>query len=126
VRVLDTDVLIDIQRGHQPAISWFHGLQERPAVPALVVLELLQGAPNRAAANAVLALVAPLVIVYTTPSDQERALRDFVDYRLTHGLGLLDALIGATAVGLSASLCTFNVKHFQAIPRLLLEQPYRR
>gem|GEM_PF-1434106 len=39
--LLDTDVLIDIQRGHQPAIDWFSNLQELPSVPGFVVMELI-------------------------------------------------------------------------------------
>jgi predicted nucleic acid-binding protein len=39
--LLDTDVLIDIQRGHQPAIDWFAGLAEVPSVSGFVVMELI-------------------------------------------------------------------------------------
>jgi hypothetical protein len=42
--VLDTDVLIDVQRGHQPAVDWFETLIEIPFVPGFVVMELIQGA----------------------------------------------------------------------------------
>jgi hypothetical protein len=31
--LLDTDVLIDIQRGLTPAIDWFSSLAELPSVP---------------------------------------------------------------------------------------------
>lgn len=31
--VLDTDILIDVLRGHQPAIIWFTNLQEIPIIP---------------------------------------------------------------------------------------------
>ena len=31
--IVDTDVLIDIQRGHPPALAWFAGLTDLPAVP---------------------------------------------------------------------------------------------
>jgi predicted nucleic acid-binding protein len=30
--VLDTDVLIDVQRGHAAALAWFAGLAEVPSV----------------------------------------------------------------------------------------------
>ena len=45
--VLDTDVLIDIQRSHPPAVAWFSTLNELPSVPGLVVMELIQDARNR-------------------------------------------------------------------------------
>ncbi len=41
--LLDTDILIDIQRGHAPALAWFSSLTEIPNVPGLVVLRLLDG-----------------------------------------------------------------------------------
>lgn len=44
--LLDTDVLIDIQRGHQPAIAWFTSLQEVPSVTGFVVMELTQDSRN--------------------------------------------------------------------------------
>lgn len=42
--LLDTDVLIDIQRGHAPAIAWFSSLSDIPSVPGFVVMELIQDA----------------------------------------------------------------------------------
>ena len=44
--LLDTDVLIDIQRGHAPAVAWFAGLREVPSVPGFVVMEMVQSAQN--------------------------------------------------------------------------------
>ncbi|MCY4604723.1 MAG: VapC toxin family PIN domain ribonuclease, partial [Gemmatimonadetes bacterium] len=45
---------------------------------------------------------------------------------LSHNLGLLDALIAACAIGSSATLCTFNVKHYRIVPDLDVAQPYAR
>ncbi len=39
---------------------------------------------------------------------------------------LIDSLIAATAIGQGATLCTFNTKHFAAIPGLVTEQPYAK
>jgi predicted nucleic acid-binding protein len=49
-----------------------------------------------------------------------------VTYHLSHNLGLLDTLIAACAIGRSATLCTFNVKHYRVVPGLLTAQPYPR
>jgi hypothetical protein len=38
MHLVDTDVLIDIQRGHVPAVAWFAGLAELPGVPGFVVM----------------------------------------------------------------------------------------
>src|SRR5437588_5856317 len=111
--LLDTDVLIDVQRGHPPALAWFGGLTDLPAVPGFVVMELVQDARNAREVRQALKLVAPLPIAWPSDTDCRRALSDFTAYHLSHGLGLLDSLIAACVVGLSATLCTFNLKHYQ-------------
>jgi predicted nucleic acid-binding protein len=126
VYLLDTDVLIDVQRGHAPALAWFAGILELPSVPGFVVMELIQDAQNTRQVRAALRLVAPLPVVWPTASDCQRALTDFAVFHVSQGLGLIDALIGAAAVGLSASRCTFNVKHDRMIPGLSTVQPYTR
>jgi predicted nucleic acid-binding protein len=123
---LDTDVLIDVQRGHPPALVWFGSLTDLPAVPGIVVMELIQDARNAAEVQQALKLVAPLPIVWPIEPDCARALSNFAAYHLSHGLGLLDAIISDCAVGSSARLCTFNVKHYQIVPGLLMGQPYTR
>lgn len=124
--VLDTDVLIDVQRGHTAALAWFASLADLPSVPGLVVMELIQGAQDSRQVRDVLRLTAPLPIVWPTTADCQRALADFTAFHLSQGLGLLDALIASIAVGLSADLCTFNDKHYRIVPGLVTVQPYTR
>lgn len=124
MELVDTDVLIDIQRGHPPAIAWFAALTAPPAVPGFVVMELIQDARNSNEVRQALKLVAPLTVVWPSDADCGRALRDFATGHLSHKLGLLDALIAACAVGRSATLLTFNVKHYKAVSGLVVAQPY--
>lgn len=124
--LLDTDVLIDVQRGHNAALTWFAGLTELPSIPGFVVMELIQDAKNNQQVRQALKLVSPLRVVWPTETDCQNALADFTCFHLSHGLGLLDALIGSCAVGLAAELCTFNVKHYSVIPGLVTLQPYQR
>lgn len=124
MRLVDTDVLIDIQRRYQPAIAWFASLDDIPGVPGFVAMELFQDAPDARRIREVELLLAPLDIFWPNASDCQRALSDFRTLHLSHGLGLLDALIGATAIGHGATLVTFNVRHFRPIPGLVTEQPY--
>ncbi|MFN6571663.1 PIN domain-containing protein [Dendronalium sp. ChiSLP03b] len=115
--LLDTDILIDIMRGHATAIAWFASLTEVPSVPGFVVMKLIQDAKNTQRVRNALKLVAPLPVIWSTEADS---------YHLLDNLGLLDALIAACAVGREAMLCTFNVKHYRAIPSLSTAQPYTR
>ncbi len=126
MKILDTDILIDIQRNHRPAINWFATLNEPPCVPGFVIMELIQDARNAQEVNAAMKLVAPLPIIWPTASDCSRALLEFSRFHLSDGLGLLDALIAACVIGQSATLYTFNVKHYRVVPGLTIEQPYTR
>lgn len=124
--ILDTDVLIDIQRGHSEALEWFSSLESLPPVPGFVVMELIQGAQNNQQVQQVLKLVAPLPVIWPSEADCNRALSDFTAYHLSHSLGLIDALISATTIGSAGTLCTFNAKHYRVVPGLDMEQPYKR
>lgn len=124
--LLDTDVLIDFQRKHPPALAWYQSLTEMPLVPGLAIMELIQDAQNRNQVNEALRLVNPFPVVWPTEADCQQALADFIDFHLSHRLGLIDALIAACAVGRGATLCTFNVKHYRVVVGLVTEQPYTR
>lgn len=124
--VLDTDILIDVQRGHAPAVTWFQSLTELPVVPGIVVMELIQGARNAKDVRDANLLVAPFTVVWPTQGDCNRALHQFSKLHLSHSLGLLDALIAECVLGLSAELCTFNDKHYNVIPGLKITHPYQR
>ena len=124
--VLDTDILIDVWRGHQPSITWFTTLTEVPSIPGFVVMELIQNTKNKQEVNQVFKLIAPLPIIWLTEVDCGKALADFTKYHLSDGVGLLDALIAHCAIGKNATLCTFNVKHYRVIPDIKMIQPYLR
>jgi predicted nucleic acid-binding protein len=126
MNLIDTDVLIDIQRGHAPAVAWFASLLDLPAVPGFVVMELIQDAHNAGDVRQALKLVAPFPIVWPSEQDCAQALSTFAAQHLSQGLGLLDALIAACAVGRSATLLTFNAKHFRSIAGLTTAEPYVR
>jgi Predicted nucleic acid-binding protein, contains PIN domain len=126
VRLLDTDILIDVLRKHPASIAWLSGTTEGLAVPGIVALELYQGCNSASDVRDVDKLLRPLEVLWPTEADCLEALRFFPSLRLSHDLGLLDALIAALAIGRSATLCTFNAKHFSAVPGLMIEQPYIR
>jgi predicted nucleic acid-binding protein len=123
--LLDTDVMVDILRGHPPAVQWLNGLANTPvALPGLVALELLQGCQNLADHQRLEKHLLRFTLHWPTQLDCQRAYLDFAAYRLSHNLGLLDSLIGHTAAGLNQTLATFNVKHYAAIAGLHTIQPY--
>ncbi len=124
--LLDTDILIDVQRANSNAALWFSTLTEIPFVPGFVCMELLQDAQNNRQVRQVQQMLAPLPIIWPATPDCEQALALFSRLHLSHGLGLIDALIAATALGRGATLCTMNIKHYRSVDNLLLSHPYSR
>lgn len=105
MELIDTDVLIDVQRGFAAAADWF-ATDRDVGVPGFVVMELVQDARNA--------------------DEVQKALAQFSKLHLSHGLGLLDALIAATAVGHGSVLNTFNDRHYRMFPGLSTARPYPR
>lgn len=124
--LLDTDVLIDVQRDLPSAVAWLDGLQETPSIPGFAAMELIQDARNAKEVVSAQTLISNFPVVWPTADDCERAFQDFRAYHLSNRLGLLDALLAACAVGLNAELCTFNDKHYRVVSGLATLQPYAR
>jgi predicted nucleic acid-binding protein len=125
VILLDTDVAVDILRGHPPAVQWLQGLASATlGMPGLVMMELLQGCQNRGEQPRVEQFCQGYTLYWPAAADCQRALQDFAAFHLSSNLGLLDALIAHTAAGLSEPLATFNVKHYGVVGALVTMQPY--
>ncbi|MCL2658883.1 MAG: type II toxin-antitoxin system VapC family toxin [Betaproteobacteria bacterium] len=93
-------------------------------ISALTYLELLQGMRSRAE---LLAVQKSLALRNTqrlpvTPAITERAIDLMERLALSHGLGMGDALIAATALEQSVPLITGNIKHFSPIEGLTVER----
>src|SRR5436189_4747358 len=106
--VVDTDVRIDLQSAYLPAVAWYGKLTEQPALPGLVIMEMIQLARNKREVLKALKFVSKFPIVWPAEADCQSALTNFSVHHVSHRLGLLDSLIAACATGLSATLCTFN------------------
>jgi hypothetical protein len=123
--LLDSDVMIDVLRGYPPALTWLSSVSTVAiGLPGLVAMELIVGCRNSAEQQALQSRLAGFSLHWPAHADCERAYSDFASFRLSHQLGILDALIGQTAIGLGEPLATFNVKHFGALQALTTIQPY--
>lgn len=126
--LLDSDVLIDLLRKHPPAVAWFGTLpeDEELAVSGYVVMELIQGCRNKVEQDRVQRELATYGVVWLSEAECDRALDVFTRFRLSHNAGLLDVLIGQTAVALGEPLYTFNQRHYRFIPGIQTVQPYAK
>lgn len=125
--ILDSDVMIDLLRQYPPALAWLDSIgDEEIVLPGFVVMELFQGCSNKAEQEKVQNVLTVFETVWPSSEICDEALDVFARFHLSHNLGMLDALIGQTAVALSLPLHTFNRKHYAAIPDLITTEPYSR
>ncbi|HUU00432.1 MAG TPA: PIN domain-containing protein [Myxococcota bacterium] len=126
MRFLDTDVMVDILRANQKALEWLDSLDEAPGLVGFVSMELMQGCKDKGEMNRLINELQPFVVHWPSDAACGRALHTYARTHLSHGVGILDALIGECAVERQAVLCTFNHRHFKGIENLETEQPYER
>jgi predicted nucleic acid-binding protein len=125
--LLDTDIVIDLLRHYPPAVTWLESLDsEEIILPGFVVMELIQGCRNKAEQREIEKILCAYEVAWPSATTCDEALSVFTDYYLSHGLGILDAIIGQMAVTLNIRLCTFNQKHYSMIPNLHTLQPYEK
>ena len=120
-------MLIDVQRHHPSAVEWYASLPPGSfTLPAHALMELYRNAKNQQHTLGVDRLTFFLPLIWPSDIEYLQAVKNFRPLHLSHGLGLVDALIAATALSLNAPLCTFNLKHFRHITGVVTEQPYLR
>jgi predicted nucleic acid-binding protein len=115
--LVDTDVLVDYLRGNDPAVAFMQKNVFRVTFSAITLAELHAGA--RRTEMAMLDELARLFPVMPVTQEIARAggrLR--AEYGKSHGIGLADALVAATARQYGLLLNTLNVKHFPMFPGL--------
>ncbi|GER79332.1 MAG: type II toxin-antitoxin system VapC family toxin [Anaerolineae bacterium CFX3] len=123
--LLDTDVMVDILRGYEPAKEWLKTAQEI-GIPGLVAMELIQGCQNAREQKQLEKSLSAYPLFWPDEDDCNRALTSFAFHHLSDKIGLLDALIAETAIGVDAELATFNVKHYRVLKGLRSVQPYAK
>jgi predicted nucleic acid-binding protein len=125
--LLDTDIMIDVLRGYEPAANWLEAVASQEiGLPGLVVMELLQGCQNANEQRKLEKHLGGFLLFWASGDDCARALTDYSAFHLSHQLGIFDALIGETAIGLEADLATFNIRHYGVLANLKTIQPYER
>ena len=125
--LLDTDIMVDLLRQYPPAVAWLESLgEEEIGLPGFVAMELIQGCRNRNEQNQLEKTLSAYHVLWPLPETCDIALSVFGRFHLSHNLGVLDALIGQTAVALNLPLHTFNQKHYAVVPRLQTVQPYAK
>ena len=124
---LDSDILVDILRGHPPAVEWLASLEdEEILISAFVVMELMEGCRDQSELRRLTRFLEPFAVDWPREEVFRRAVDTFGRAHLSHGIGVIDTLIAHMAMARGLPLCTFNVGHYTGIPDLETIQPYSR
>jgi hypothetical protein len=117
--LLDTDVLIDFLRGDEKAVSFVNANSSRIILSSVVVAELYAGVKGDAEQATLERFISLFRVI---PVDSEIAKTGGLykrDFSKSHGVGLADAILAATAESENAELVTLNTKHYPMIRGLL-------
>ena len=120
--IVDTDVIIDFLRGMAEALSFFMPLKQDLLVSTVTVTELYTGVregKERGDLEEFLAEVSVAEFIEKIAVVAGLFRRQFMK---SHGVGLADAMIVATALHHGATLITLNLKHFPMIQNVIV--PY--
>lgn len=122
--LLDTDLLIDFLRGQRQAIAFMQGESGPMAVSALTVAELHAGVRDGEEKDRLAELLS---LFSQIPVDPEVAAEGGLlrrDYGPSHGTGLVDAILAATALRQGLRLATLNARHYPMLSEVVV--PYRK
>ena len=116
--LIDTDVLIEYLRGRDRVATFLEGLKGELIISAISVAELFSGVRGSEEMEAIDQFMLAFQVV---PIDDRLARQGGLirqAYHPTHGTGLANALIAATALEQAAQLVTFNRRHFPMVEDL--------
>ena len=116
--LLDTDVLVDFFRGHGKAVAFVDTYNARIILSSIVVAELYAGVKGNAEQAALHDFVSIFRVVPVTAEIARAAGLYKRDYARSHGVGLADAVLAATAQAENAELKTLNIKHYPMLEAL--------
>ena len=110
--LVDTDVLIDFLRGSGQAVAFVEKYTPQIVLSPIVVAELYAGVKGSQELAVLGNFVALFRVVPVTSEIAKIGGLYRRDFGKSHGVGLADAILAATAVKEDAQLKTLTVKHY--------------
>jgi predicted nucleic acid-binding protein len=125
IHLVDTSIFIDYFRKHEPAKNWLDQFSQGSlAYSVVTAAELLAGCRNKREHELIEKELALYPMIYVTTTISSTAWEWYREFYLSHNVGFLDCLIGATAYHHGLTICTLNDKHFRPFPNIKVERPY--
>ena len=122
--LLDTDVLVDFLRGHSDAVAYINANADRIMLSVIVTAELYAGVKGDDELKRLDDLTSLFPVLPVTAEVARSGGLYKRDYHRSHGTGLADAILAATAERQEAGLKTLNIKHFPMLKDL--KPPYTK
>lgn len=116
--LVDTDVLVDFLRGHSKAVAFVNRHFARIILSSIVVAELYAGVKGNAEESTLGNFISMFRVVPVTTEIARAGGLYKHSYSKSHGVGLADAILAATAKAEAAELRTLNVKHYPMLKGL--------
>ena len=116
--LVDTDVLIDVSKGNINAVNFLAGLRGTIFISRISAMELIVGARDKRDQLAIENFIAHYTVRELDRSIGISAYNLLIQYTLSQGLTIMDALIAATAIEQDLTLVSKNEKHFRQIQHL--------
>lgn len=120
--LIDTDVLVEYLRGREQAVEYLESLEGTLYVSAITVAELSSGVRDNERESLEQFLEAFDVVAVDQAVAEDAGLCR-KSYQPTHGTGLADSIVAASAKAVNAALVTFNKRHFPMIEDLVVPYP---
>jgi len=108
----DTDVLVDFLRGHSKAVAFINAQHIRVIVLSIVVAELYAGVKGDTEFAALQDFVSLFRVVPVSAEIAKVGGLYRRDYAKSHGVGVADGILAATAEAENAELKTLNTRHY--------------
>ena len=122
--LLDSDILVEYLRNQPQAIDYIDSLEGELLTSVITVAELIAGARNQTERKSIELFLSAMIVIAIDYAIARQGGLYRQQYKQSHGTGLDDALIAATAEQTGAVLVSFNKRHFPMITNLLV--PYER
>lgn len=124
--ILDTTVFIDLFRDQKIARDFFLRTFSSLRTSRVVVMELIYGLKVKKDIRLLLKQLTAfhIEIIEIDEAISREADKLFEAYFHSHGLGVMDAFVAATALVKQEELVTHNIKHYRFIKELKIVIPY--
>ena len=116
--LLDTDVIVDFFRGYGEAVAFVNKYNDRIILSSIVVAELFAGVKGDTEQVALQNFISLFRVVPVNTEIGKAGGLYKRDYGKSHGVGLADAILAATAAAENAELRTLNTKHYPMLKGL--------